>query len=183
MKNSAVKADFSYSMMKRLKTVLKRSPVEVATLGVLVLLSGYFALPSAARATASALSVGRSTALEVSAMQNATLPFGQLPTSGLRNPTYTMRVVASAYNSLPEQTDDTPFITANGTYVHDGVIAANFLPMGTLLKIPDYYGDQVFIVADRMNKRYDQRIDIWMEGVHEARQFGVRTVAIEVYRK
>ncbi len=183
MKNSAVIADFSYSMMKRLKTILKRSPVEVATLGVLVLFSAYLALPSAARAAASAFTVGRATALEVSAMQNATLPFGSLPSAGLRGPSYVMHVVASAYNSIPNQTDDTPFITANGTYVHDGVIAANFLPMGTLLKIPDYYGDQVFIVADRMNKRYDQRIDIWMDGIHEARQFGVRTVAIEVYRK
>jgi len=169
--------------MKRLKTILKRSPVEVATLGALVLLSGYFLLPSAARATASVISSGRAVELEVAAIQNATLPFGRLPVADLRSPSYVMRVMASAYNSVPGQTDDTPFITANGTHVHDGVIAANFLPMGTLLKIPDYYGDQVFIVADRMNKRYDKRIDIWMDGIHEARQFGVRNVAIEVYRK
>lgn len=183
MKNSAVKADFSYSMMKRLKTVLKRSPVEVATLAALMLFAGYFALPSAARAAASAFSIGRATGLEVAAMQNATLPFGSLPAAGLRGPSYVMKVVATAYNSVPGQTDDTPFITANGTHVHNGIIAANFLPMGTLVKIPAYYGDQVFIVADRMNKRYDKRIDIWMEGIPEARQFGMRTVAIEVYRK
>ncbi len=183
MKNSAVKAVFLYPMFKRLKTILKRSPVEVATLGVLMLCAGYFVLPSAARATASAFSVNRATELEIAAMQNATLPFGVLPTADLRNPSYTLHVTASAYNSVPEQTDDTPFITASGTHTRPGVIAANFLPMGTLIKIPAYFGDQVFTVEDRMNPRYDKRIDIWMEEIHDARQFGVRTVAIEVYRK
>jgi len=32
-----------------------------------------------------------------------------------------------------------------------------------------------------MNPRYDKRIDIWMEEGPQAREFGVRTVAIEVY--
>jgi len=85
--------------------------------------------------------VGRSTELEVAAMKNVTMPFGQLPDADLRNPTYVMRVTATAYNSVPEQTDDTPFITASGSHVRMGVIAANFLPMGTLVKIPDYFGD------------------------------------------
>lgn len=182
MKNSAVIADFSYSMTHRLRTVLQRSLVEVITLGALVLLGGYFVLPSVASATVAALSVGRATDLEIAVMKNATVPYGNLPEADLRDPSYTMRVTATAYNSLPEQTDDTPFITASGTHVRMGVIAANFLPMGTLVKIPDYFGDQVFTVEDRMNPRYDKRIDIWMDGVHEARQFGVRTVAIEVYR-
>jgi 3D (Asp-Asp-Asp) domain-containing protein len=169
-------------MLNRFKQIVKRSPVEVVTLGVLVVLAGYFALPSAARATATALSVDRATTLEVAAMENATLPFGTLPQSDLRSPSYTIRVTATAYNSVPEQTDDTPFITASGTHVRPGVIAANFLPMGTMVKIPDYFGDQIFIVEDRMNPRYDKRIDIWMEHIHDARQFGVRTIAVEVYK-
>lgn len=169
-------------MMQRLKKFIKRSPVEGVALVILLTVSGYIVLPSAARATADVFVEDRATALEVAAMQNATMPFGQLPVADLRNPSYVMRVTATAYNSLPEQTDDTPFITASGTHVRPGVIAANFLPMGTLVKIPDYFGDQIFVVEDRMNPRYDQRIDIWMEHVHDARQFGVRTVAIEVYR-
>ncbi|MEK9155451.1 MAG: hypothetical protein AAB839_02265 [Patescibacteria group bacterium] len=169
-------------MLHRLKQIVKRSPMEVATLGALVILAGYFALPSAARATADAFAVDRATALEVAAMGNSTLPYGKLPASDLRSPSYTMRVTATAYNSLPEQTDDTPFITASGTHVRPGVIAANFLPMGTLVKIPEYFGDQIFVVEDRMNPRYDQRIDIWMEHKADARQFGVRTIAIEVYK-
>ncbi|MBI2674482.1 MAG: 3D domain-containing protein, partial [Candidatus Yanofskybacteria bacterium] len=61
-------------------------------------------------------------------------------------------VMASAYSSTPDQTDDTPFITAWGTQVRDGIIAANFLPFGTLVKMPDLYGDKIFTVEDRMNK-------------------------------
>lgn len=166
----------------KIKLFVKRSPVEVSTLAGLAVLTLAFALPSAARAMSLPVKSDRMAALEVAAMQNVTRPFGALPVPGLRAPSYTMRVTATAYNSLPNQTDDTPFITASGTHVRLGVIAANFLPMGTKVKIPDYYGDQVFIVEDRMNQRYDKRIDIWMEGIQEARQFGVRTVAIEVYR-
>jgi 3D (Asp-Asp-Asp) domain-containing protein len=173
---------FPSFMKNTIMSIVKRSPFEVATLGVILALSLLFILPSAARATASALDVSRATALEVDAMQNATKPFGVLPEAGLGNPTYTITVMATAYNSDPAQTDDTPFITASGTTTRPGVLAANFLPFGTLVKIPDHFGDQIFVVEDRMNPRYDKRIDIWMEEGPEARQFGLRTVAIEVYR-
>ncbi len=166
----------------KIKIIVKRSPVEVSTLAGLVVLTLAFTLPSAARAMALPGKSDQMAALEVAAMQNATRPFGILPTPGLRAPSYTMKVIATAYNSLPNQTDDTPFITASGTHVRMGVIAANFLPMGTKVKIPDYYGDQVFVVEDRMNQRYDKRIDIWMDGIDGARMWRVRTVAIEVYR-
>src|SRR5258708_6536739 len=58
--------------------------------------------------------------------------------------TYKVRV--TAYSSTPDQTDDTPFITASGYHVHDGVIAANFLPFGTKLTIPSVFGDKIFTV-------------------------------------
>ena len=41
-------------------------------------------------------------------------------------------VTVTSYSSTPDQTDDSPFVTANGTWVHDGTLAANFLPFGTL---------------------------------------------------
>ncbi len=89
-------------------------------------------------------------------------------------------VSASAYSSTPDQTDDSPFITASGTYVRDGIIAANFLPFGTAVKIPDMYGDKIFIVEDRMNKRYMYNIDIWFPDRESAKIFGRRTVRIEI---
>lgn len=95
------------------------------------------------------------------------------------------RVVApvTAYSSTPDQTDSTPFITASGTRVRDGVVAANFLPIGTKVRMPTVYGDKIFIVEDRMNSRYWQRLDIWMETRQEALQFGVRTLPIEIIRE
>src|SRR3989338_9520428 len=73
----------------------------------------------------------------------------------------TRRVVATAYSSTPDQTDSTPFITANGTYVFDGLVAANFLPFHTKIKIPEMFGDKVFTVEDRMHPRFSDRIDVW----------------------
>jgi len=92
----------------------------------------------------------------------------------------TFVISASAYSSTPDQTDDTPFITARGTYVRDGIVAANFLPFGTAIKIPELYGDKIFIVEDRMNKRYWHNVDIWFSTREAAKQFGRKSVTIEI---
>lgn len=89
-------------------------------------------------------------------------------------------VPATAYSSTPDQTDDTPFITAAGTHVRDGVVAANFLPLGTVIKIPELYGEKTFVVEDRMNKRYDYRVDVWFPTREAAKEFGLRKIKIEV---
>ena len=88
-------------------------------------------------------------------------------------------VIATAYNSLPEQTDATPWITASGTRCREGVIAANFLPMGTKVKI-EGFGNRIFIVEDRMNRRYKKRIDIWFRHYKDARKFGIRKVKYSI---
>jgi 3D (Asp-Asp-Asp) domain-containing protein len=88
---------------------------------------------------------------------------------------YAGEVMATAYNSLPSQTDSTPWITAAGTRCREGVIASNFLPLGTKVKI-EGYGNRVFTVEDRMNKRYAKRIDIWFRHYNDAKQFGVRKI-------
>jgi len=89
-------------------------------------------------------------------------------------------VPMTAYTSRPEETDDTPFITADGSHVRDGIVACNFLPFGTKVRIPKLFGDKVFEVHDRMNKRYPYKMDFWMEDLGEARQFGVRRADIEI---
>jgi len=96
------------------------------------------------------------------------------------NPIATYVVMASAYSSTPDQTDSTPFITAWGTQVRDGIIAANFLPFGTLVKMPDLYGDKIFVVEDRMNRRYTYKIDVWFPERAQAMEFGNKRVKIEV---
>ncbi len=92
----------------------------------------------------------------------------------------TMYVTSTGYNSEVEQTDDSPFIAADGSYVYDGMVAANFLPFGTKIKIPDYFGDKIFTVHDRMNKRYWERVDVWFPEHSQAIQWGARTVKIEI---
>ena len=101
-----------------------------------------------------------------------------------------IRVISSgihtmtAYNSEVAQTDDTPCITANGFDVcaHgiEDTVAANFLKFGTKVRIPDLFGDRIFVVRDRMNKRYPDRVDVWMLERSDAIQFGVRRTRIEV---
>ena len=93
----------------------------------------------------------------------------------------TIKVVVTAYSSTPDQTDDTPFITASGKSVADGIIANNMLPFGTKIKIPQLYGDKVFTVEDRMNRdKSNYHIDIWMQSKPLAVNFGVKTADIEV---
>jgi len=93
----------------------------------------------------------------------------------------TIKVVITAYSSTPDQTDDTPFTTASGKTVKDGIVANNMLPFGTKIKIPALYGDKVFEVQDRMNKRKsDYHFDIWFPTRELATEFGVKTAEIEV---
>jgi 3D (Asp-Asp-Asp) domain-containing protein len=96
-------------------------------------------------------------------------------------PKVVRRVVVTAYSSTVDQCDSTPFITAHNTPVRAGIIAANFLPFHTKVKIPEVFGDQVFEVEDRMNKKYSDRLDIWMESREEAISFGARYLKIEIY--
>lgn len=89
-------------------------------------------------------------------------------------------MAVTAYSSTPDQTFGNPFITASGTHVHPGTFALNGIPFGTKLRIPDYFGDRIFIVEDRMHSRYSSyHGDIWMESRGEAIQWGVRRVRVE----
>ncbi|MBI1985018.1 MAG: 3D domain-containing protein [Candidatus Wildermuthbacteria bacterium] len=92
----------------------------------------------------------------------------------------TIPVVLTAYSSTIAQTDDTPFITASGAFVREGIVAANFLPMGTKIKIPDLYGDKVFVVEDRMHPRKKYQVDIWFPDYWDALNFGAQYSTIEV---
>lgn len=90
------------------------------------------------------------------------------------------RVIVTAYSSTYDQTDSSPFITANGTYVYDGIVACNFLPFKTKIKFPELYGDKIFTVEDRMAKKNSYKMDIWMPSRDAALQFGVKTLAVEI---
>ena len=93
----------------------------------------------------------------------------------------TIKVIATAYSSTADQTDDTPLITASGKEVADGIIANNMLPFGTKVRIPALYGNKVFTVEDRMaSYKSNYHIDIWMPSTTSAINFGKKTAEIEV---
>ncbi len=78
--------------------------------------------------------------------------------------------VVTAYTNRPEETDDTPDITASGRAVREGMVANNCLDFGQRVEI---FG-KVYEVQDRMNRRYGCYVfDIFMFDLEEARGFGV----------
>jgi 3D (Asp-Asp-Asp) domain-containing protein len=91
-----------------------------------------------------------------------------------------IEVWVTAYASVPQETDDTPFITASNKHVADGFIAANFLPFGTKVQIPSLFGDKIFTVEDRMDRRMVDYVDIWMPTISEAENFGIHKARIIV---
>ncbi len=90
------------------------------------------------------------------------------------------RTTITAYSSTVDQTNSQPFITASGSWVEDGIVAANFLPFDTKIRIPKYFGDKVFVVKDRMNRRYGDRVDIWFQTRSQATNFGITYTDIEI---
>jgi 3D (Asp-Asp-Asp) domain-containing protein len=93
-------------------------------------------------------------------------------------------LVITAYSSTVDQTDSSPCITANGfnlcQHNQEDVIAANFLPFGTKVRIPEYFGDRIFTVQDRMHSRYNYRADVWFRDRHDAVHFGAVVTTIEI---
>ncbi|MBI2042438.1 MAG: 3D domain-containing protein [Candidatus Nealsonbacteria bacterium] len=105
-------------------------------------------------------------------------PHSPLPEPKIRK---TVKVIVTAYSSTIWETDDDPFTTAAGTYVRDGIVANNLLPFGTRIRIPDVYGDKIFVVEDRMNrKKGNYHFDVWFPSYWEAKNFGAKNTYIEI---
>jgi 3D (Asp-Asp-Asp) domain-containing protein len=94
-------------------------------------------------------------------------------------------VDATAYNSLPEQTEGDPWISASGHRLEAGMRAIAVSP--DLAKLGLGYGRKVrieglngeWVVRDRMPGRWKRRIDVFMgEDVDAALAFGRRRVRV-----
>ena len=122
-------------------------------------------------------------AISVVSSTLSALPEDRLFYPAVAVPDRKVAAILTAYSSTPDQTDSDPFTAASGKQVYDGMIAANWLPFGTKVKIPDLFGEKIFTVDDRMNARYGfGRIDIWMDGERkQLRAFGVRRTTVEIY--
>ena len=89
--------------------------------------------------------------------------------------------VLTAYTPRPEETDDTPHITASGQLVREGIVANNCYPFGTLIEI----NGKLYEVQDRMNKRFDnccECFDILTFDLEKAREFGKKVEEIKIIR-
>ena len=97
----------------------------------------------------------------------------------------TLRVKASAYNSVHAQTDATPSIGAWGDTLTPGMkaiaVSADLIELGLARgqRVRIHGLDGEYVVADRMPSRWQRKIDIYMgEDVKAARNWGVRDVEI-----
>lgn len=92
-----------------------------------------------------------------------------------------IEVVVTAYSSTPWETSGDPYLTAAGTPVRDGIVANNFLPFGTKVRMPEIFGDKIFVVEDRMHwRKSNYNIDIWFPSYWQALNFGVKRTYIEI---
>jgi len=96
-----------------------------------------------------------------------------------------LAVTATAYNSVPEQTDGDPTLAAWGDSLAPGMkviaVSQDLIPLGldhrTSVKIKGLPG--VYLVLDKMHKRWEKRIDIYMGlDLDAARTWGKRQVEI-----
>lgn len=89
-----------------------------------------------------------------------------------------------AYNSVPEQTDGSPCISADNKDIceryarGEKMVATNDFTLGTELFLGDLGR---FIVVDRMNERYSKTIDIFMGyDIAKAKEFGKKKMTVFV---
>jgi 3D (Asp-Asp-Asp) domain-containing protein len=96
-----------------------------------------------------------------------------------------LRVTATAYNSLPGQTHGDPSIAAWGDRLEPGMraiaVSRDLIPLGldrgTRVRIEGLPGE--YVVLDKMAGRWTRKIDIYMgEDVTAARAWGHRPVQI-----
>jgi 3D (Asp-Asp-Asp) domain-containing protein len=116
--------------------------------------------------------------------ERAAVAPGPVPAPAAPEPR-TLRVKASAYNSLRGQTDATPNVGAWGDRLEPGMkaiaVSSDLIELGVARgQIVRIHGlDGEYVVADRMPSRWQRKIDIFMgEDVKAARRWGVRDVEI-----
>ncbi|WP_297480931.1 hypothetical protein [uncultured Photobacterium sp.] len=100
-----------------------------------------------------------------------------------------VNVTATAYNSVPAQTDSNPNIAAWGDRLKPGMkaiaVSRDLLKMGlkrgSKVKISGLPGE--YVVLDKMHHRWNRKIDIYMgKDIRAAKRWGRRRVTITILR-
>jgi 3D (Asp-Asp-Asp) domain-containing protein len=106
------------------------------------------------------------------------------PAPSPRSEARELEVTATAFNSVPEQTDGQPHLTASGERLRPGLRALAVshdleragLVFGTTVEI-DGHGE--WVVLDRMAPRWRRKVDLYMgDDEAAAKRFGERNVRI-----
>jgi 3D (Asp-Asp-Asp) domain-containing protein len=172
----------------KFERIFRISPVQEASsflmIAIVLIVGTLFSGLCLAKANANLASAALIEALDkgkLSFVENNTLMPVSVPAGSESKAVKKISVIITAYSSTPEETDDTPYITAAGTDVRKGIVANNYFPFGTKIRIPELYGDKVFIVEDRMSwKKGNYHFDIWFPSHETAENFGVKRTYIEV---
>jgi len=97
-----------------------------------------------------------------------------------------MEVTASAYNSVPSQTDNQPAVAAWGDTLKPGMksiavsrdLIAKGLDHNTKVKIEGL--DGIYLVKDKMHSRWRNKIDIYMgTDIKKAQDWGIKKLSIQ----
>jgi len=149
--------------------------------GILFSVSPYWTFrASQAEANLAQVSVAESLGEIAMIEENSLLPLSK-HLNPEPQPVRKIRVVVTGYSSTIDQTDSDPFITAAGTQVREGIVANNYLPMGTKIRIPELFGEKVFVVEDRMSwEKGNYHFDIWFPDYWQALNFGAKITYIEI---
>ncbi len=167
-------------LLKRRLNIILLLMLTLITLGIGIFSSLEIEIPEA-RANLISPIFDSKYSLELAIFQENSLLSLSSPVNPEPETTQKIRVIITAYSSTVWETDDSPFITAAGTLVRDGVIANNYLPFGTKIRIPELYGDKIFVVEDRMSwRKGNYQFDIWFPDYWQALNFGAQRTYIEV---
>ena len=149
--------------------------------GILFSVSPYWTFrDSQAKATSAQFSVPENLGEIAMIEENSLLPLSE-HLNPQPPPVRKIQVIVTGYSSSTWETDDNPYITAAGTWVRDGIIANNWYPFGTKIRMPELFGEKVFVVEDRMSwRKGEYHIDIWFPSYWEALNFGTKKTYIEI---
>ncbi|WP_051261624.1 3D domain-containing protein [Desulfovibrio inopinatus] len=96
-------------------------------------------------------------------------------------PIPTKKLTVTAYSPRPQETDDTPGITASNTRVREGIVAVSrdLFRQGWVFGKKVYIKNHgVFTISDLMNKRKQKSMDIFMHNTNKALEFGRRKLEV-----
>ena len=90
-------------------------------------------------------------------------------------------MTVTAYTSCPNETDDTPFLTATMDSVRVGVVAGDpeIFKFGTKFIIPGYNKGRACVMLDSGSKIKGYSLDVWMKSKEEARKWGRRKIKVK----